>query len=140
MFYKELIQIDKAPEKGFVLAYTRQNIIFEEYSEKVYVAKLLENKDILEIHLFDANKEYRAISSTGNRKFGKNQQSEVAIEHIADFTSEHNEDYEIYKDNILLDKTDEKFKVDQDSITVINKILFDSNGMANIADYRLVIE
>lgn len=135
MIYKELIQKNNAPQKGFMLVYTRQKIIFKEYSDIKDVEKLLENIELLEVHMFDENKEYRAVSTTGNREFENS--AEGAIEHIADFKSDATTEYGVYKDNILLDKS---FGVEHKSVTVLNKVSYDDNGMANIDDYRLVIK
>mgnify|MGYP001264662949 CR=1 FL=1 len=135
MIYKELNQRDNAPQKGVILAYTRQEIIFQEYSDIADVEKILADKELVEIHLFDEKKEYRALVTTGNRVF--NNSAKGTVEHIADFKSEDIKEYGVYKDNILLD---ESFNVDHKSIAVLNKISYDDNGMANIDDYRLVIK
>jgi len=135
MIYKELVKTDEAPEKGFVLAYTRQNVIFQEYMEKNVIENMLEGKELLEIHLFNKYKEYRAVVTTGKRKFGK---TDMAIEHIADFGAVDTDKYSVYEDNVLLEN-DFKLK-NYDSIKILNKVVFDDNGMANVDDYRLVIE
>lgn len=56
MIYKELNQRDNAPQKGVILAYTRQEIIFQEYSDIADVEKILADKELVEIHLFDEKK------------------------------------------------------------------------------------
>lgn len=135
MIYKELSQRNNAPKKGVILAYTRQEIIFQDYSDIADVEKILDDKELVEIHLFDEKKEYRALVTTGNREF--NNSTKGTIEHIADFKTEDTKEYGVYKDNILLDRS---FNVDYKSIAVLNKISYDDNGMADIDDYRLVIK
>lgn len=135
MIYEELVKTDEAPEKGFVLAYTRQNVIFQEYMEKNVIENILEGKELLEIHLFNRHKEYRAVVTTGKRKFGK---ADMAIEHIADFGAVDTDEYSVYEDNVLLEND---FKSQNyGSIKILNKVVFDDNGMASVDDYRLVIE
>lgn len=78
---------------------------------------------ILELHLFDDKKEYRSITSESSRH------KDGVIEHVADFA--YDEDT-VYKETPVLEKGG--------TITVLNHLSYDKNGMASIDDYRLTME
>lgn len=153
-----LTRIEEAPKNGFALLYTRKNVHFFKYQ----LEKLRQQipSDLLEMHLFDRDKEYRCIASRGKK--AKN----GYIEHIADFSinadeeeqaKEDQEDiYDVYSEEILLeekvlrqdsvieDESEEPEKFDQRThkikkITVYNQIHYGKNGMVEIDDYRLCI-
>ena len=126
------------PDKGWILAYTREEVLFERY-EKDHLENILKNKDILEIHLFDQEKEYRAIQSTSwkNRKnedkairsTSWNNRAEGYIEHIASIDLSDQE--HVYREEITLEKGG--------TIFVLNHVNYDETGMAFIDDYRLMM-
>lgn len=131
MKYSDLHIEEKAPHRGQLLVYTRTKVLFEKYADLNEVKNLLAGKELLEVHLFDKNKEYRAVATRGKRKF-KDCNNGV-IEHEAEF---ENDEMRVYKENVLLDN---KYKT-YGSITVLNHIDYDENGMAKFDDYRLVME
>ena len=122
----------KAPESGYLLAYTRSGVIFQSYASLDALDGVLQ-EELLELHLFDRDKEYRAIASIV-------EQDVHAIIHVADFSSS-DKDY-VYQERIKLEPS--AVRKDQgittDTITVLNHISYDEFGMAQIDDYRLMME
>ena len=65
MDIRNLQQIDKAPHSGYMLLYTRQDVIFEKYDNIDNIKNDIlskvdskSNNELLEVHLFDNEKEY----------------------------------------------------------------------------------
>lgn len=123
MYYRDLKKISEAPDQGQMLAYTRKQVIFQPYANPDEVKQMLADEQILELHLFDRDREYRAITSHSPRFEGG------VIETIADFPAEN--ENETYEDTVALEK---EFGT---AITVLNHIHYDENGMADIDNYRL---
>lgn len=123
MYYRDLKKISEAPDCGQMLAYTRKQVIFQSYANQDEVKQRLADEQILELHLFDRDIEYRAIASRSMRFKGG------VIETIVDFPADCEE--ETYEDTVALEK---EFGL---AITVLNHIHYDENGMANIDNYRL---
>lgn len=131
MKYNDLHIEERAPHSGQVLAYTRTKVLFEKYTDLNKVKELLDGKELLEVHLFDKNKEYRAVATRGKRKFDNC--NDGVIEHEANFADNKEE---VYKEAVLLDKKYSAYG----SITVLNHIDYDELGMAKFDDYRLIME
>lgn len=136
MKYSEIKDIieKNAPDSGYVLAYTRKKLIFKIYSDKNSLGEIFEGEcsDILEIHLFNHDSEYRILSSESSRyELG-------FVDHIAKFTSDTDETYiqDVYLD---LNK-EESREVHNERIKVLNHIAYTPEGMAFIDDYRLCID
>ena len=130
--------IDKnAPDTGYVLAYTRRSLIFKIYSDKSQLEDIFKRKlegeedEILEVHLFDANCEYRILSSESSRY------EKGFVDHLADFSSSTDE---TYVQDIFLELKEESRKITKDKIKVLNHIAYTSEGMAFIDDYRLCLD
>lgn len=123
MYYEKLKRISEAPECGQMLAYTRKKVIFQPYADPNEVKQILADEQILELHLFDRDREYRAIASRSPRF------QDGVIETIADFPADCGS--EIYEDTVALEN---EFGT---AITVLNHIHYDKNGMADIDNYRL---
>ena len=120
MKISQLECIGEAPAKGTQLIYTRKQVIFEEYASLDSFKNNVSDQDVLEIHLFDDTKEYRALA-TESKRFSKG-----VLEHVAQFA----DDDAVYKETCMLE--------DGGSITVLNHITYnDENGMAFIDDYRI---
>lgn len=127
MKINELKDISNAPSQGQMLVYTRNNVFFEPYDSIESVKNKFKEDEVLEIHMFDEDKEYRAILSTSKRfKEGK-------IEAIVDFANKKDS---VYPEHILLENT----YAAQGKITVLNHIVYGENGMASIDQYRFVME
>ncbi len=124
MRYTDLTRVAEAPECGHMLAYTRKKVIFQPYGNLEEVREVLANTELLELHLFDGQKEYRSIASRSLRFEGGR------IEAVAQFPADRESD--VYKETVMLEK---EFGA---KITVLNHIHYDeSNGMADIDNYRL---
>lgn len=124
---------EKAPSSGQLLAYTREKVYFEPYSSLNEVKEQLGSSDLLEIHLFDQAREYRAISTESSRY------ENGFIEHVAAFevgkakNSVDNLRGDVYVENCFPEKGQEK-------ISVLSLLDYDEkSGMISIADYRLVM-
>ena len=130
MKINELKQLNDAPQKGHILAYFRQGIVFEEYSNlNVLVEGLTQREDagdeLLELHLFDQNKEYRCISTRSKRY------PEGVIEHIADFKNDT--EITVFMETVSLEKG-------KGMLSVLNNIRYqEDNGMAVVEDYRQMV-
>lgn len=131
MKYSDLNIEKKAPHSGQLLAYTRTQVLFEKYTDLNKAKELLDGQELLEVHMFNKEKEYRAVATRGKRKFENC--NDGVIEYVADFA--YNEK-EVYKETVLLDN---KYKA-YGSITVLNHIDYDELGMAKFDDYRLIME
>ena len=51
-----------APTVGQMLVYTRQEVIFKQYNDLSEVIKIFAENEVLEMHLFDKDKEYRTVA------------------------------------------------------------------------------
>lgn len=118
----ELKRIGEAPGSGHALIYTRQKLIFKAYNDIGKLREEIKNDELLEIHLFDDNIEYRAVSTRSKRY------PEGVIEAVI---GEKNEDQSIFEEEVLLEGKG------QEKITILNYISYDENGMAFIDNYRL---
>ncbi len=132
MKYREIKKLieEKAPAAGYVLAYTRKCLLFKPYSDKGNVEGLFaEDADIVEIHLFNDEKEYRIVSSESRRY------ESGYVDHVADFESGGDS---TYVQNIYLDlRKEDMADISADTIEVVNHIKYTDEGMAYIDDYRL---
>ncbi len=117
----------EAPEEGHLLAYARDKVIFEKYSSLSQAEEWLKDKDILELHLFDREKEYRCLSSTSRRFAGQGG--------IIDLVESFEDDpVSVYRDQTRLENRKE-------ILTVLNHITYDEEqGMAEVDSYRLIAE
>lgn len=121
MKWDALKKINNAPSQGRMLLYLRSGVKFEGYSSLSNVKEIIGDQEILEIHLFDENKEYRALASESPRF------SDGCIEWISDFSEEG-----CFLDQVVIDDSSKP-------MTIVNHISYDDTGMANIDDYRLVM-
>lgn len=121
MKINELKTVNEAPLKGWVLASTREKVIFEPYANLNEVTEKINDKDLLELHLFDEQKEYRVLSSAHG-----------PIEWVSDF--DVNDRVHTYREDMYLEAPYKGKK-----LTVYNHIHYDENGMIQIDDYRLAI-
>lgn len=124
MHYIDLKRVTEAPKRGQMLAYTRTQVIFQSYADLDEVKQILEDAEILELHLFDDGKEYRSIASRSPRF--KDGVIETVVNGEAD--NENN----IYSETVA---SEEEYGT---AITVLNHIHYDEkSGMADIDNYRL---
>lgn len=134
--------LNDAPEYGCALVYTRrEKPNFKEYSSIEQIKQEFANKEILEIHLFNSEKEYRAISSTSHKHAGRG-----CVECIVT-----DEEYGIVRDNGNIISKDSNYKVYEETtkisqdcemegwLKVCNYVAFDDRGMSQVVDYRLIM-
>lgn len=143
MQIKALKKINEAPKKGYILAYTRkESPDFQEYTSIDDIYEKYDNKELLEIHLFDNEKEYRAVSSTSH-KYAEKGFVECIVSDL---------NYGISRDlngNVITEDNgfkvyEEVTKIDNQCeisgwLKVCNYVSFDERGMSNVFDYRLVM-
>lgn len=115
------INYNKMPASGYVLAYFRNCIVFEEYSDTAQLENILnDNQQLLELHAFDESKEYRLV-------FKDNKD---ALEQVI-------EDEAGRDTKIELVKVEESLLSVMSTLKVVNYIDYDENGMIAINNYRL---
>ncbi len=116
----------RLPLSGQCLAYTRDKVYFESYSSLEELENSLGEKDILEIHLFDDNTEFRCVA-TNSKRF-----QEGMICCFEDFSE--TDDKTVYAETCVLKGSG--------NIKVLNHIAYDETnpGMAMIDSYRLKME
>ncbi len=125
MVWNNLKRRNEAPNLGYILAYTRKKVIFHSFTTLLELEQELLEEELLELHLFDRQKEYRAVSTRSKRY------PDGVIEAIVDFSEELEQ--EIYAEDILLE-TPYKGK-----ITVLHHLQYDEKtGMASVDNYRLL--
>lgn len=134
MLISKLERIEEAPAAGRLLAYTRKRVFFRDYTSLDEVRQILAADEILEIHLFDDDKEYRALA-TESARYPKS-----VIEHVAEFVPGEKdagvEPTHLYGDVYLEECQLER---EEGTMLVMNRIDYDKNGMIRIDDYRLVM-
>lgn len=112
-----------APTVGQMLVYTRQEVIFKQYNDLSEVIKIFTENEVLEMHLFDKEKEYRTVKTRSKRV------SKGYIETLISATDNKEDSYE------------EVVNVDGSrKLKVINILSYSETGMISIDNYRLVME
>ena len=120
---KMKINFDKAPKEGMLLAYFRDGVVFEPY--KMEVLDKDENMlkghnietELLELHMFDEVREFRAVRSRRRKKFIPN-----------DILPEMSGD--VMVEEVLLNQTPPY------SIEVVNYLDYDGFGMVKVIGYQ----
>lgn len=123
MKLQNLERLDEAPECGHMLAYTRKKVLFQEYRNREELRAVLGDEELLELHLFNAQEEYRSVVSESERfRAG-------VIEAVIKFPKD--DERFVYKEDVLLEGQ-------AGTIAVLNHIAYDeNNGMAYVDNYRL---
>lgn len=124
------IEVKHAPDTGMMLAYYRKAVIFDAYSkenlETVFSELEQEKGTLLELHLFDNEKEFRAVL----KEDGTYTQSVIAdasdTESVTEFVIE-----EMYLEGAYAKKAE--------TIKVINYLEYKENGMLQVTNYRLTL-
>lgn len=118
-----LERINNAPLKGYILAYSKKGVLFSEYD--VSVTNNMEFQqwkygELLELHIFNEKKEYRAVFSEDRQKY-----IEAVIQE-----QEDKEEKNVKVEYMFLKNSSKKLKV-------VNYIAYDGNDMIVINNYRL---
>ena len=124
---------NSAPNCGVVLAYTRDKIVLEKYESIEDIPDIIGSKELLEIHLFDEEREYRAVRSE-SRRWNFDPDGRAGI---IETTVTGKKDDDVYAVDVLLDKGFRN-KLNSRSIKIVNHVVYDNNGAATIDNYRLV--
>ena len=129
MEWNKFTRVNEAPGQGWVLAYLRKEVLFERYDSLEEVREHLEQEELLELHLFDQEKEYRAIVSQSRRY------PAGVVETIADFKLDEET---AYKEEVYLETKYQK--LGEKKIQIWNHLKYDENGMLEVDNYRLVMK
>lgn len=118
------MNINLAPEKGIMYALYIDRMVFQEYTkDQLSKDAYLEDK-LLEMHLFDENKEYRYIKSRLKE-----------IECIIDDSIEHEDVY--VESTYIQSNLDEEVTSSTNRVNVVNYIQYDADDLLTITNYRL---
>ena len=119
-----MIDLTKAPEKGVIYALYIDKVLFRGYEDLREVSSYIQIDHLLELHLFDENKELRYI---------KTRRGDFICHEIKD-----DGDYDdLYIDTVYVD-SENSYKGDrQCKIKVINYLKYDENDMMHVVNYRL---
>ena len=127
---------EEAAINGFILAYFRNGIIFSKYKrngfhlclekEKVNIDTF---KDLLELHLYNEEKEYRAVFSEARNAF---------IEAVVTKEEEQKSKIDILEEEILLEETMTGGM--EKTIKIINHLTYDERDMVQVNNYRMCSE
>ena len=127
-----LKRLQEAPRSGWMLAYTREKVIFKAYEEtgKDWYSEI-SGKELLELHLFDKDKEYRCVMTTSRRY--PNGVIEAVI-------SDRENGADMFEEEILVQKKEKDWP---DRITMRHYICEEKelkSGMIYIGNYRLLVK
>ena len=128
------ISIEKAPEKGFILAYFRKRLIFTRYEKKggelVFDGQqTLRDEAPWECHLFDENTEYRSIArqARGDR-----------VESVLTARDEKDMDPDLlYAENVLVREEYRQGGAMPEKLTVVNRYRYSDSDTLVLGNYRL---
>lgn len=122
-----MLKIENAPQKGMIYAMFVDKIKYGKYASLADIEDYLTTDKLLELHLFDSQKEIRVIKTAGKglQTFeisadDESQYDDMFVERL--FTTNEGTDI---KENL------------SDCVEVINYIKYDENDMIRIVNYRL---
>lgn len=110
----------KAPKDGYVLACFRQEVLFQKLDEEIKQKVLKQQKTLLELHVFDREREYRLIRCEAG-----------------DFIEAVVDDRAADEKKIETVQVEGRFEKLMRYLQVVNYIDYDENGMLSINNYRL---
>ncbi|MBQ7577939.1 MAG: hypothetical protein IJT21_06720 [Synergistaceae bacterium] len=130
-----MLDTNKLPSEGYILAYSREKILFDSYKLDNNFLILgnggkFDDKDFYEIHCFDNSQEYRIFTAHGELH-------EILLsEH--DESEQENFDRFIYRDEQLLqEKYSRLIGCNEAKIIVINRFAYTEDDAIYLAGYRL---
>ena len=120
-----MLLLDNAPQKGTIYATFIDRMVYEKYEKLSDIEQYLLEDRLLELHLFDKEKELR---------FLKTREKGILRFEISDDT-EYDDTYEecLY---VSADSVDQQDNLTE-KILVVNYIKYDKNDMLHIVNYRL---
>ena len=123
--------IDKknAPHKGTIYATFVDKMVYERYENISDIEQYLVEDNLLELHLFNSEKEIRYIKTRGKGLL----YCEISSENEGE--KEYDDIYEetLYVSGNNIDKQENL----NEKVIVVNYIKFDENDMLHIVNYRL---
>lgn len=120
-----MLNIEYAPERGMIYALYVDKMIYESYENKQQLTEYLAEEKLLEMHLFDREKELRLLK-TGSGE-------------IKSYEIKDDKEYDdVYVESIYLLGADiDQTKDLKQKVEVVNYIRYDENDLLNIVNYRL---
>ena len=118
------MNINLAPEKGIMYALYIDRMVFQEYTKDQLLKDAYLEDKLLEMHLFDENKEYRYIKSRLKE-----------IECVIDDSIEHEDVY--VKSTYIQSNLDEEVTSSSNRVNVVNYIQYNADDLLTITNYRL---
>lgn len=120
-----MLDIEYAPEQGMIYATYIDRLVLQPYQNKGELAPYLKEENLLELHLFDKEKELRFLKT---RNGG-----------IKRYEIPGNETYDdtYVESSYLLGKNIDRQENLTQKIEVVNYIRYDENDLLHIVNYRL---
>ena len=132
MQWNNLRNVQKdAPSCGCFLAYTRDKLLFQQYAALEEVQEVLTGKELLELHLFDSDKEYRAVKTASKRY------PTGVIETVVCACADKKQEEMQYCETVWVEPGLRRDAVEK--VRVINEVSYDEIGMLTIINYRLAM-
>lgn len=130
-----VVEFDKMPESGTLYVLLRDRIIYKKYNIKGVLIcaddynKYINNLDMLELHAFNKEKEYRILKV-------RNRESTTGYTYKSFVITDENEEYaDKYEEHVFI--KDEFCKGNESNvINVVNYISYDDNNLLRINSYR----
>lgn len=124
-----------APKQGILYLSTRKKIIIKRYTDLESTKEEIKKEpleDILEIHLFDQESEYRLIRSL---KAPDGIESRVSD----NIVSSSNEDSFVWEEEIFTDLPQNRAVPEDDipKVAIVNYLKYDDNDLLEVINYRL---
>lgn len=120
-----MLNFNEAPQRGTIYATFIDKMVYKKYASLDEIKDLLTADNLLEMHLFDKEKELRFIKT----------RDEGILKYFVPGNMEYDDVYEeeLYVSGANIDKQDQL----SEKIKVINYIKYDENDMLHIINYRL---
>lgn len=118
------MNINLAPEKGIMYALYIDRMVFQKYTKDQLTKDAYLEDKLLEMHLFDENKEYRYIKSRLKE-----------IECVIDDSIEHEDKY--VETTYIQSNLDEEVTSSSNRVNVVNYIQYNDEDLLTITNYRL---
>jgi len=130
------VPIDRIPQKGYVLAYFRSELLFEPYEVcsgelSFERSELLEKEEARQLHFFDEKEEYRMVRRTSR--------NEVIELHFSGEEEAAMDPDLIFAEDVLLEDeyaNDPKYP---EKIRIINRYYYSENDTIVLKNYRIML-
>lgn len=120
-----MLDISNAPAKGRLYALLRDEVKFESYEALKDIEDIVNDEKLLELHLFDKEKEYRMIRT----------RMDGFVTAVIDDSQKCDD---IYEETVfVLGKDVDQTENLKEKVTVVNYITYNEDDMITICNYRL---